>query len=290
MKNKKIIILATISSSIFLFASYTVYKTTGSHPGSTGAPLEKNCAFSGCHTGLAVINDPIGVNSFSISSIDTTYMPGQTYTISIGVFNPITTKFGFEVTAIKNSDSLAVGNFGITDAPRTQILSYNVGTNLRYSITHTSAGTPAISSGYNQWDFIWTAPATNVGLITFYYGTNCTNNNGAKTGDQIYTSKFTIKPKSLVSVNEFIDNNDIKTFYNPETREINLSYNLKFDKSILISLVDNLGKEVMVIPVSNKTKGQNKELISIEKSIKAGLYFVNIIIDNSLVSQKILIQ
>ena len=45
--------------------------------------------------------------------------------------------------------------------------------------------------------FSWTAPATDVGPVTFYVAANAANNNGNNQGDQIYNTKVTLTPAAV---------------------------------------------------------------------------------------------
>ena len=293
MKNK--IAIICFVTSLFICFSYTssYKKVAGAHPGSTGAPNDLTCAQTGCHTDAQVITNAVNNNTLIFSSLDSSYLPNQPYTITVQVqgtgINPIT-RFGFELQPIKDADSTNVGQLTVTNSTRTKIINHTLGTDVRFSMTHKTASTPALSSNYNEWIFNWTSPPTNVGTITFYYATNCTNNNGQSSGDRIYLHKFKIKPAFGVSVKEYADAYNITTFYKSDERTIELSYKLSTQTAVKITLFDNLGREVVRLPNTTKPQGQQTEKISIADHIKSGVYFMHVQINNNTISKKIIIQ
>jgi uncharacterized repeat protein (TIGR01451 family) len=162
------------------FASRKAYAYSSGPPaGFTHAPGEFDCAE--CHlpqpdagTGHIQINAP------------QSYVPGQTYQITVTHANsdPTRRRWGFQLTALDDSNSKA-GNLQSQDV-LTQVLD-NQGPNAsRQYIEHTSSGTFINQQGGASWTFNWTAPATNVGPVTFYVAGNQANNDGNTSGDYIY--------------------------------------------------------------------------------------------------------
>lgn len=142
---------------------------------STGAPGEITCAQ--CHIQNA------GPGVFTISP-PASYVPGQTYQITVQHSTTDTTRlrWGFQMTALDGTDT-AAGTFTSTSA-----FTYDDFGNSRFYVAHTQTGTFAGTSGGASWTFNWTAPATDVGPVTFYAAGNQANNNGNRQGDQIYTA------------------------------------------------------------------------------------------------------
>src|SRR6478735_7589051 len=120
MQRKKLISILSLSGLVVLGLNLTTYKkTAGSHPGSTGAPLDQTCAQTGCHIDAQVIPNAITNTTLSFSASDTTYIPGQTYTLTLkakGLGSNPTTKFGFELVALTDKDSLNAGQMIITQS------------------------------------------------------------------------------------------------------------------------------------------------------------------------------
>lgn len=290
MKNK--ITIISFVACFFMCASYTTLfkKTAGSHPGSTGAPLDLTCAQSGCHTDAQVTLNAVNNNTLIFSTIDSSYVPGATYMMTVQVQASIpTTKFGFEIGALKDNDSLNVGQFAITDAVRTQIITHPIGTDLRYSVTHKTAGTSAVSTNFSRWIFSWTAPPVNEGKITFWYATNCTNNNGQNTGDKIFLHKFQIHPASLTSVKEIADDYELKAFYDNEVNEMVISYDLKGQRNVQVSVFDVTGKNVYSNG-NTKLSGVQKQRIPFGINYSKGTYLIQLQINDQKVTRKIIVN
>ena len=150
----------------------------GPPAGFTGAPGEQTC--TSCHFGV----DTGG--TFTIQQ-PATYVPGQTYQIVVRHVNPDMTRqrWGFQLTALAGNDM--AGSFGTQGGGLTQI----VGGVLRDYIEHTTSGTFAGQTGSAQWTFNWTAPATNVGPVTFYAAGNQANSNNGPSGDRLLTATAT---------------------------------------------------------------------------------------------------
>lgn len=294
-KYKKALVVLSIISIPFLFGNlYStkyIIKSTGSHPGSTGAPGDVTCKHSGCHADATVFNPAVGVNTLVFPTLDSSYVPGQTYTIDLKVQKANITRFGFELCALDNTLNQSAGTFSITDVSRIQEITHTLSGSgdIRTSLTHLLAGTPFTpTTGKTNWSFQWTAPATNVGKITFYYCVNCTNNNSANTGDALYLNSFVIHPALANNISQFIDESNTVVYFEPTNKEINVSYLLKTDKQVSIKITDVLGKEVRSISQS-KVKGNNTEKISMD-NMTEGVYIVNLSIDNTVLSKKILVR
>ena len=177
--------------TIFLaFASDTVTHpvdafSDGPPPGFTGAPGEQTC--TNCHFGV----DTGG--TFTITP-PANYVPGQTYQITVSHVNADTTRkrWGFQLTALAGTNM--AGSFGNQAGGLTQI----VGGVSRDYIEHTSSGTFANQTGSAQWTFNWTAPATNVGPVTFYAAGNQANFDNGPAGDRILTATATAQVQTPI--------------------------------------------------------------------------------------------
>lgn len=289
---KKSYILSVVFAAACMGVAFNL-KTSGGHPSSTGAPGELTCAnaTTGCHATASITNDNTNmVNTLTFPTLDSSYVPGQTYTINLKAQKSGIVKFGFEIVALRNSNNSNSGTWTITDANRTQIISGTGSLSTRKYVTHTTNGTPAVSSGLGQWTFNWTAPSTNVGNITFYYATNCTNNNAANTGDQLYLSSFQIHPfVSTTGIAAWINEDDLFTTFDPSTHEILLNYSLRKECRLSVTLSDILGKTVQSIEPQFKFAGKNCDKLNVA-DISGGVYMVNLAIDGNTISKKIIIQ
>lgn len=162
--------------------------SNGPSAGKTGAPGEATC--TQCHGGTA--QSGAAVNALIFSGAANEYQPGNTYTFSISMSTG-TIKNGFQVTALDASNTMA-GSWVITDALRTKIVSGGG----RSYVTHTGSG-----NTQSSWSMDWTAPASDVGDVTFYAATNASNNNGQDSGDQIYLSQLTIGSATGTGISQY---------------------------------------------------------------------------------------
>lgn len=154
---------------------------TGSPGGKSNSPGDGMANCTECHTGNSLQSQTGWITSDIPSN---GYIPGESYTITATGFDAAALKFGFELTA-EDASNNKIGTFSIIDAVRTKF------TNSNKAVTHTSNGiTP--SGGSNSWQAAWVAPEGGTGEVTFYAAFNAANGNGGSSGDQIYTSTYTV--------------------------------------------------------------------------------------------------
>jgi uncharacterized repeat protein (TIGR01451 family) len=194
----RLILLPAILAGIagFLLSSQTVIRpvhafSSGPPAGYTGAPREEPEACAECHVPSAA-----GTGQISITA-PASYTPGQTYQITVTHTNPDPSRirWGFQLTALDTSDEKA-GNFTSLDGT-TQIITGGPGGNRQY-IEHTANGTFIGQQNTASWIFNWTAPATDVGFVTFYAAGNQANNDGNTSGDYIYKTFVAAAPASTM--------------------------------------------------------------------------------------------
>lgn len=293
MKKKHIITLVSLAACSYITFSSFMLKTAGMHPSSTGAPGDLGTcanATTGCHSNATVTNDNTNiVNTLTYSAADSSYVPGQTYTLTLKAQKNGIAKFGFGMVALRNSNTTNTGTFVITDANRTQVISGTGSLSTRKYATHKTNGTPAVSPGLGQWSFNWTAPSTNEGDITFWYCTNCTNNNGQATGDQLYVSSFKIHPFSGTAINELLKDENFHTYLSQSLGQLVLNYELLKDCNISINLFDAQGRMLIRSDAQNKPTGQHTERIDLSDDISTGIYFVHVNINDQVLTKKIMI-
>lgn len=159
--------------------------SSGPPAGYTGAPGEEPEACAECH-----VPPDAGTGQISISAPQT-YIPGQTYSVTVTHANPDLTRrrWGFELTALDTSDEKA-GALQNLDG-LTQILNNSGPGGARQYIEHTGSGTFIGQQNGASWTFNWTAPPTDVGPVTFYTAGNQANNDGNTSGDYIYKTFVT---------------------------------------------------------------------------------------------------
>jgi len=185
-------------TSFFLLACFvSAVSFSGGPPAQkTGAPTEGNC--TNCHSGS--LNPTGATTSINIVGGLTEYQLNQTYTINVQIdaTNP-TNRFGFQLTAL-NSSNVAAGTFTITDAVNT---SDNAFSGKSY-IQHTFSGSSPSSTNQRIWTFNWKAPATDVGIVTFYASIMAANDNGGTSGDKVYSKTKSMSPVPFaITLNKF---------------------------------------------------------------------------------------
>ena len=152
--------------------------SSGPPAGYTHAPDELDC--SDCHTTPAQSTGTISINA------PAKYTPGQTYDITVthATADPTRVRWGFELTALDAADQKA-GALSPADS-FTQVVNNQGPFPARQYIEHTSAGSFPGQQNGATWTFKWTAPAEDVGAVTFYVAGNQANGDGNSSGDNIY--------------------------------------------------------------------------------------------------------
>ncbi|MBP7416689.1 MAG: carboxypeptidase regulatory-like domain-containing protein [Pyrinomonadaceae bacterium] len=185
--------LFTIGFAV-VFTNSTFFKAEASINGApsahTGAPGESTCTVchnAGTNTGVFNVVAPSG------------YVPGQTYTIQVQHTTNDTSRaaWGFELIPLTSANAMAG-----------TVANLNTNTRVRVSgaksyVTHTTAGTFAGQTLSANWSFRWTAPATNIGNVTFYAtGLQADNDGNDGSGDQTYVRSVVIPPITTASLVE----------------------------------------------------------------------------------------
>jgi aldose sugar dehydrogenase len=194
----RLIVLSSVLAALggFLLTHNTGTRTVhafsaGPPAGYTGAPQEEPEACAECH-----VPPDAGTGKISITAPQT-YVPGQTYPITVTHTNPDQTRlrWGFELTVLDTASDEKAGELQSIDG-LTQVLN-NAGPGLaRQYIEHTAPGTFIGQHNGASWTFNWTAPAIDVGPVVFYAAGNHANNDGNTSGDYIYKTFVVSAPAS----------------------------------------------------------------------------------------------
>lgn len=173
--------IAVLAFFLVLTGIYSALTSSGGAPlGFSSAPGESDC--TSCHGGIAVNSGPATRTLTFNGSAASSYVPGQTYNLSLTVTRATRNKYGFQ---LKVEDGQG-GNAGT-------LISTTNRTWLQQGYLNQSAsGNTSTSSGTITWNFQWTAPAAGTGPVTFYWSSNAANNNGSTSGDEIYTDAVTL--------------------------------------------------------------------------------------------------
>ncbi len=268
---KKLITFSVIVlSSLGAFITFTneTNKDNG-RAGATGAPGETTCQTGGCHNGTS----NTGSGSVEITSSDMTgweYELGVTYNISVKVKETGKTIFGLGVEALNSSNANA-GTINVTESTRTQILSAGGRSNL---VHKSNGGLSADSSTFN---FTWTAPATDVGNVTFYVAGLAGNNNNSDNGDQSYTTTKVCSAKATgVGIERNQTITSISVFPNPISDKINIDLNNQTINNASIHILDMSGKLVNTLASNISLSGNTKLSYNKPTNLNSGIYFLQI--------------
>ncbi len=203
MNQSRLIKYILLSGMVITTSVMTIKsKSSGLSAAYTGAPSETTC--TSCHSTYSVQTSGTNHNKIQLKGNFTSggYIPDSTYKITVTYKESGKSRFGFQVTALKDQSGsypTPAGTFTSKDS-RTSTFSQTAGTTTRYYIEHTSTGTSSVSTDSVSYVFEWKAPSNNLGNIKFYLVLNVANNNNNDQGDYIYTKNFTISPATSLPV------------------------------------------------------------------------------------------
>ena len=149
--------------------------SSGPPAGFTHAPGELDC--SDCHTAPAQSTGALTLG------VPEKYTPGRTYDITVthSSGDPTRVRWGFQMTALDAADQKA-GAFEPAD-DLTRVIEGEGPFPAREYVEHTAKGTFAGQQNGAAWAFRWTAPAEDVGPVTFYLAGNQANGDFNSSGD-----------------------------------------------------------------------------------------------------------
>ncbi|MBL7192110.1 hypothetical protein ISS30_10485 [bacterium] len=148
-------------------------------------PLNQTCWAIACHNWYDLNSGSGTLSLFGLPNDG--YVPGTAYNLQLVLAQTDLSRWGFELTAVYEiSPGLwqTAGSFTITDPTNTQ-LDESIA-DFQY-VKQTSSGTFAGQTGSANWSFTWNAPASNIGIVYFYYTGNAANNAGSAFRDYIYS-------------------------------------------------------------------------------------------------------
>lgn len=245
--------------------------STGAPAGHTGAPGEVTCATGGCHSGTAT---PVNGTDAIVTDIPASgYVPGETYTITIGGTNPLggnIPRAGFQASIQKNG--VKAGTI-INTGNQTQLIS--AGKYITHTLSGTAAGTPT-----KFYSFQWTAPSdASTGDVIMYAAMNLANNDNSTTGDFIISTSLVI-PLDLTSTVKENEINHVSIFPNPFTSEVNINFNSKtIGQSYLYSIDGRLIKTINQNSLDNRLNMEN---------LAKGMYFLQFSVEGKTYVKKLI--
>lgn len=269
----KKIYFVLLTAGAFVFVGYKNLPdpmSNGAPAASTGAPDERHCSNSGCHSDYAP-NTGTAQLAVLLANGITQYEPGKTYPVTITITNPDVVRFGFQAVAL-NENNKNSGTVRITDEARTQIVpGYGNMADRKYA-TYTYDGTNAVSVGLGKWSFEWTAPASNEGDISLYVAAVSANNDGTDAGDYSYSQKIVL--------------NAPQVFWNVTPNVSGSAFTLQsFGAPIsVLNLYNAEGKKV------HEQKNIAPGTLNLELHQPPGVYFVSAVQNGKTSVQKLIIS
>lgn len=201
----------------------------------TGAPGELDC--TGCHHPGPANSDPLGNFQILMPNNQGTYVPGQTYPITVQLQYPGKQKFGFSAAVRQRGiQSMQSGSLSAPASAALQITDF---------ATHTLPSTAG--NGQKAWTFNWTAPAAAAGTLVVYAAGVAANSNNEATGDQVYTDSLVLSLASSVWGTDW--KAAVRMYPNPTNHKLWLEGDWGSASSLEMTIVDATGKVVLQEPL-----------------------------------------
>ncbi|NOQ53594.1 MAG: hypothetical protein GQ558_03190 [Thermoplasmata archaeon] len=167
------VVMLTISMMAGAYVNHPDYKT--------GAPGEETC--QQCHDDYALNS---GNGYIALTGLPERYEPGKAYVLTVTVYFPDMTRFGFEITAVAETSGESAGSFACVDAAQTMVSG-------KY-IKSSRNGLMCDVTGMKSWQIQWNSPSKADSAVTFYgAGAACDNDND-EGDDWVYTCMMTLSP------------------------------------------------------------------------------------------------
>jgi hypothetical protein len=310
MKRKFIFVSATLvalvlfQTSGFRLQSHIVQPLTG---GLAGDPGQTNCA--ACHSTygaptvrnsqfiIRIAPDSTGLandSSIVAGGTGSLYTPNHPNWISFDLTGVNTNypggvpHYGFQFTALEAShnDSMA-GSFSLIDiktsmesGPYNAVQFPPMSGTISY-VGHSHADTTHV------WRFLWSAPDSSTGPVTFYYSGNLGDGYGAISGqpnapypdgDSIFTGSMTLYPgpSSVLGINSLAGNiSSISVYPVPFGQELSANVYLSTSAHVSVTLLSLEGQAVRELYNGDAAQGHFSRTFDIA-DVAAGIYFVRI--------------
>jgi len=245
----------------------------------TGSPLSTGtCGRVGCHDDGS-FNPSISVRLQQNGTIVDTYMPGETYTLSVQIASGGSpTRYGFQTVALQGNEDANAGEFG---DPPTGFSKVTLSE--RVYVEHNAP------RNNDRFEVEWTAPTAGTGTVRFYASGIAANGNGSSSGDGVaaLASPLTIveaATSSIFGVETLAAR--MHAYPNPVANQLNLRIQIQKTGRYFLSLFDHQGKEIQRQTLHLQS-GENLETLN-ASALAAGHYFVRLSDGDGIITQKIL--
>jgi len=277
---KKIYSILVILLFSVVVMSFDILSGNGK-AGKTGSPGETDC--TSCHVGT--VNTGIGGVVITAPTLTNwAYTLGQTYQINVTITQASAPLFGFGFEAL-NSTGANAGTLVITNSTETQIKTFTVAPNSRNNVVQKSGG--GLTTDTHTFTFNWTAPATNIGDVTFYVVGMAANNDGGTDGDFVYSSSQVVTFSTKILENES-DKFKLNVYPNPVSEKATIKYQLKENSNVNFELVSITGKVIFENSNIEELAGIHEHNLLLN-TIPKGLYFVNVYINGIKYTEKLFV-
>lgn len=249
----------------------------GALPENTNAPNELTCGRQPCH------NVPINVGNAEVkiefANGDSVFFADSTYLLRVKIENPMTARNGFQILSLTAGNQNA-GTWQLIEPNKMKIIP-GIGLPNRKYVTHKAPG-----NQQNEWMVNWKAPATGTGKVVFYASVLSANDNGANTGDEVYSTNLEVEEGMPSSVPGAKPASLFKIYPSPAKSGVWVEFLAEMPAdSFVFSLFDAAG----VLLKSEKTDFRQRHFLDTE-GLAAGIYFLKIETPGGKVTQRILIE
>jgi hypothetical protein len=269
--------IITLSLSLILAGlSFNAYTNSGGSPaGHSGSPISasKTCARSGCHSGGNISSQTVQITTNIPAG---GYDLNQDYTITVtaktnGVNNQ---KVGFNAS-VENAAGIAGTT---TPSSGTQ---FSFGSNF---LTHTS-NSNSFNSGERKWTFIWN-PENKV-EATVYVAVNFANGDDGSGGDAVKTETLKLMAKTMSVSKKLAAHFMLNTSLSGDN--LMVDYVLPESGLCNMKLISIEGKNTSIQFSENQTEGKQKVVLPLN-SLSKGIYILNLSLNGTTVSNKVLVN
>lgn len=247
-------------------------QSNGAPMGSTNAPGELTCNRSGCHTGFA-LNSGGAVLDIDMGG-STSYEPGRVYPVTVTISQNAKERFGFQVLALQDADTLNAGIFIVTDSQRTKTLTGINQFSGRTYMTYKFPGTAPAAPGLGRWSFDWQAPSNDVGPVTFYTAAAAANNDGTDQGDYIYTKTLTIQALPTAAAEPATPHTGFELWPNPNHGRLNLRYLASTKATTSLYLMETATGRSQLLFTRQDQPGEQGISLDLHGAVPSGNYLL----------------
>lgn len=281
MKSLKFFLLAVIA--VLTGTAFDISSRTG-RAGYTASPGELAC--NNCHNSFALNSGAGAIVLRTDLTNGNEYVPGQLYTITVVPQFTGRSEFGFGFEALNTSNQNA-GTLNITNVTKTKALYAVIQGNSRKNIVHTGTGNRTADSA--DFTFTWLAPATNIGVVKFYYAAVCANSSNTNSGDYVYTGSFTVNPSVSIGINEPAADDRLICYYNNQTQQLIVKLNSTDGNNDQLDIYNLSGQKVLSHQISTTDNADGFAVINMSASA-AGVYIVSLRTAGTIHGNRILIN